>query len=329
MSRRRSQGGETWHRLSEWDRGQAPAERLAGQILRAEGFEEIDPSHPLGGPDGLKDVVCIRNEIKWIGAAYFPRGQQSIAKIQKKFNADLKGVVANDAQGLAFVTNQELKLTERESLEENDEGHEVELFHLERIANLLDFPQYYGLRLEFLDIEMNKEELLAFIASRDEVMMEGFRNRLDFIVSQLHKLDLPDDLRDSVPLKEIEEFKRILDSIAGDEGMLGNIGDSSWTPLLFSGPRPRPGRVTDLRVPLADLEEFERILNRISSNFGYNASTLASSLLTYASPLANLEKVSSALYVPIESLREYEKTLDRVIQKLREKRDLEEGTDSV
>ena len=30
---RRSDGRETWHRLLEWDKGQAPAERLAAVVL--------------------------------------------------------------------------------------------------------------------------------------------------------------------------------------------------------------------------------------------------------------------------------------------------------
>ena len=48
---------ETFNRLLNWDRGQAPSERLAAIILSNEGFMGIDPSHPLGGKDGLKDMT--------------------------------------------------------------------------------------------------------------------------------------------------------------------------------------------------------------------------------------------------------------------------------
>jgi hypothetical protein len=68
---------ETWHRLREWTTGQA-SEHLAAHILAREGFESLDPSHPLGGPDGGKDAVCKRAGEKWIMACYFPRGQQSL-----------------------------------------------------------------------------------------------------------------------------------------------------------------------------------------------------------------------------------------------------------
>ena len=50
---RRMEGTETWHRLLEWDLGSVASERLAGIILAHEGFRDIDPSHPMGGKDGL------------------------------------------------------------------------------------------------------------------------------------------------------------------------------------------------------------------------------------------------------------------------------------
>ena len=43
---------ETWHRLREWTSAQPPSERLAALVLEASGYQEIDPSHPLGGPLG-------------------------------------------------------------------------------------------------------------------------------------------------------------------------------------------------------------------------------------------------------------------------------------
>lgn len=172
MNGRSRDGRETWRRLLEWDKGQAAAERLAGQALRFEGFTSIDPSHPLGGPDGLKDIVCIGQSKKWIGAAYFPRGQQSFGDISKKLLHDLEGIKANDADGLAFVTNQELTLGDRATLVTRADQAALEIIHLERLSSILDSPQCYGIRLEFLDIEMSKEEQLAFISQRDAVLGE-------------------------------------------------------------------------------------------------------------------------------------------------------------
>jgi len=139
------------------------SERLAAHILRFAGYTSVDPSHPLGGPDGLKDIVCLRDGAKWIGAAYFPRGQHSFSAIVDKFKHDVDGVAKNEAEGIAFVTNQELALGEREKLVEEARSAKVDLFHLERIASILDDPVCYGFRLEYLDIEMTKEEQLAFM----------------------------------------------------------------------------------------------------------------------------------------------------------------------
>ena len=165
---RRSDGRETWHRLLEWDKGQAPAERLAAVVLLSDGFRNVDPSHPLGGRDGLKDMILTNNGTKWIGAVYFPRGQQVFSDIKSKFEHDLEGVKQNKANGIVFVTNQELRLSERKELTEINDDIDVQIYHLERLATLLNSPANYGVRMEFLDIEMNKEEQLAFFANQNQ-----------------------------------------------------------------------------------------------------------------------------------------------------------------
>ena len=163
-----SEGRETFNRLLNWDRGQAPSERLAAIILSKEGFKGVDPSHPLGGKDGLKDMVLSFNGKRWIGAVYFPRGQQSFSSIKAKFIHDLFGIGVNNAGGLAFVTNQEICLSERKILTEIASEIDVQIFHLERIASLLNTPSYYGIRMDFLDIEMSKEEQLSFFADNEQ-----------------------------------------------------------------------------------------------------------------------------------------------------------------
>ena len=165
---RMGEGRETFNRLLNWDRGQAPSERLAAVILSKEGFKGVDPSHPLGGKDGLKDMVLSFNGKRWIGAVYFPRGQQSFSDIKSKFTHDLSGIDANNAEGLAFVTNQEIRLSERKILTEIAPKVDVQIYHLERIASLLNTPSCYGIRMEFLDIEMSKEEQLSFFADNEQ-----------------------------------------------------------------------------------------------------------------------------------------------------------------
>ena len=148
---------ETWHRLREWTNRQAPSERLAAQILLHEGYQDLDPSHPLGGRDGIKDAVCKKDGKKWLMAVYFPRGQEDFASIKKKFRDDLKGVKPNKADALAFVTNQELRLAERDDLCKAAQPIPAELFHLERITTILDTPEMKGVRKQFLQIDFEDE----------------------------------------------------------------------------------------------------------------------------------------------------------------------------
>lgn len=172
MNKRRTDGDETWNRLLTWTKGQKPSERLAVHILRAEGFKSVDPSHPLGGKDGLKDIIAIKDNIKWIGAAYFPRGQKTFKEIKDKFIDDSKGIEKNKVSGMAFVTNQELTLGDRQELKKLGKPNTIEIYHLERVAGILDTPANYGIRLEFLDIELTKEEQLSFFASRDNTIFQ-------------------------------------------------------------------------------------------------------------------------------------------------------------
>lgn len=144
---------ETWHRLREWTNGQAPSERLAAQILIREGFKELDPSHPLGGTDGGRDAICTYNEDMWVMAVYFPRGKKKISEIKAKLRDDVMSASKHNPVGIAFVTNQELTLTQRQQLRKIASPYNLEVFHLERITSILDSPQMAGVRKQFLGIE--------------------------------------------------------------------------------------------------------------------------------------------------------------------------------
>jgi len=174
---RRTGGRETWHRLSEWDRGQSESERLAARLLPFDGYGSIDPSHPLGGPDKGKDIRCKSESKEWIVAVYFPRGQKGFGEIKKKYEDDLEKAKTKQVSGFIFFTNQELALSQRGELEDLTKPLSSDIYHLERIASTLDAPRGYGLRLEFLSIEMTKEEQISFFNDRDQVLYE-IRDRM-------------------------------------------------------------------------------------------------------------------------------------------------------
>lgn len=189
---------ETWHRLREWTNGQAPSERLAAQILIDQGFDDIDPSHPLGGKDGGKDALSSKQGKKWIMAVYFPRGQKDFAEIRTKFEADLPGALKNEASGIAFVTNQEIRLAEREELHRLAGAIELDLFHLERVTVTLDKPSMAGIRHQFLGIGC--VETSPDSALRDEMAImrqrfEGLQTGGDsFCYLMLYHFDLKENI---------------------------------------------------------------------------------------------------------------------------------------
>jgi hypothetical protein len=145
-------GDETQIRLLDWRQGQTPSEYLAALILDAEGYKDIDPSHPLGGPDGGRDGHCTKDGEPWTWAVYFPRGQQDLKKIKSKLKDDVAAAIKHDPKGVAFVTNQELKLAERKELCALGGDLEIDLFHLYRVATILDRPQMAQIRQQYLRI---------------------------------------------------------------------------------------------------------------------------------------------------------------------------------
>jgi hypothetical protein len=152
---------ETWHRLLDWTYGQAPSERLATLILDEEGYKDIDPSHPLGGKDGGRDGECSRDGNKWTWAVYFPRGQQDLNTIKAKLQDDIAVARKHDPVGIAFVTNQELRLAERRDLRLLAGDIEIELFHLERVATILDRPRMAPIRQQYLKIAAGRPPMIV------------------------------------------------------------------------------------------------------------------------------------------------------------------------
>jgi hypothetical protein len=86
-------------------------------------------------------------------AVYFPRGKKKISEIEKKLRDDVASAVMHEPAGIAFVTNQELSLAQRDRLKRIASPSRLVIFHLERIATILDTPLMSGVRQQFLGIE--------------------------------------------------------------------------------------------------------------------------------------------------------------------------------
>lgn len=161
--------------LTHWRGGSTQAERLCSAILRLDGFDDIEPQAPLGGPDDRKDILCAKGGLKYVGAVYFPVSQKTFPTIKKKFLGDLEGPKRHRYDGIVFLTNQHLTVNQRSKLEvcALAEGKECLVYNIERLKSILDAPTGYGVRLEFLNILMHPDEQIAFFAHSGNLVQQA------------------------------------------------------------------------------------------------------------------------------------------------------------
>lgn len=317
---RQYSGDETTETLANWIKDQKAAERLAGSVLHLDNFTDVDPSHPLGGRDGTKDLMCKKGDKEFIVAAYFPRAKQSFSKISKKFQEDSVGISKNNANGFVFFTNQKLTLGERAKLKKTLPKTDIEIYHLERISSILNSPVGYGVRLEFLDIELTKTEQLSYFAHKDKEFKIIQNNLADLLIVLNQTGSLP-----NITTDKLKEFKETLETIVGDKNSFFVYGNSM---------------IDKLHVPLKELKEFQEVLSDLTSSEGgwlFNSYQI-SPLQKLNVPLKELEEFKDTLYeivgedswkfsmnspinklsVPLKELEQYNETLDETLEKLKE-----------
>ncbi|WP_415678800.1 hypothetical protein [Tsukamurella hominis] len=151
---------ETQQRLLNWSEAKGFGERLATQVLYGDGYQSVDPSHPNGGKDGGRDGHVIdRDGNESIMACYFPRGKQTINTIVSKLKEDAEKIPKWGVSRMAFVTGQEITLSERDACHAaaKEFGLTLDLFHMERVAAILDRPDMHSTRKQFLHIDYQPE----------------------------------------------------------------------------------------------------------------------------------------------------------------------------
>src|SRR5580704_7703175 len=122
---------DTEQALILWRGAQHESERMCAQLLLLAGYRELDPSHPLGGPDRTKDAVCQKGGERWVMAVYFTRNEVEYNDVEAKLKDDAKGIAKNGATGIVFFTNNKLTISERDTLSAiiTGTGHKVDLYH--------------------------------------------------------------------------------------------------------------------------------------------------------------------------------------------------------
>lgn len=154
-----------------WRGGSTQAERLVAALLRVEGYQNVEPQAPLGGPDGRADVLCDRGGYSYVAAAFFPPTNKEYKDVVEKFDHDIMGVSTRRRSAFAFFTNQRLTRAERNTLKTTalGKGIECEVYDVERISGMLEVPSGYGLRAAYLAIPMSDAEQIAYFASREDL----------------------------------------------------------------------------------------------------------------------------------------------------------------
>ncbi len=162
--------------LTHWEKGSTDAERLCADLLRTDGFD-VDPQHPLGGPDGGKDILCTKDDNTFVAAAHFTRQAVSFSATKRKFKSDLAASLKHDRSGFIFLTNQKLAIGERSALEKlaASSGKRCLIYHRERLRVMLDTAAGYGIRLAHLGVLMSNEEQAAFFASSGQGVTEALK----------------------------------------------------------------------------------------------------------------------------------------------------------
>lgn len=168
---------------------------MCADLLALLDFDDVDPQAPLGGGDGKKDILCSKQGIKYVAAAYFPTTVKSYADVESKFLGDLKGVESNNRDGFLFFTNQHLTIGQRKKLADAAKSsvRDCQIIHLERLRTLLDQPAGYGIRVQYLRIALSPEEQFAYFANarerNDRVltlhsrMLGAIQSKLDHLVN--------------------------------------------------------------------------------------------------------------------------------------------------
>jgi predicted ATP-binding protein involved in virulence/plasmid maintenance system antidote protein VapI len=155
---------DTWYRLLDWNYGSESANYLAKQVLLDQGFTFLDAVHPLGGADVGNNSLLAKDGQRWLMVVYFPRQQQSFETIKTQFTDALAAIAKYAANGIVFVTNQELSRSERIELKQLCDFSLLEVFHLERLATILDSPHMAKVRQQTLYIETIPVKLPADLA---------------------------------------------------------------------------------------------------------------------------------------------------------------------
>jgi len=177
---------------------QPSRERMCLAVLSLDrNYTEVRPRRPEGGPDGSRDIDCLRLGSRCFGAVGFLNSVSDSpsdkSDIKKKFKDDVLAArrADQDLKSFVFLCNVDLTPTEVKELEAFAESYEytsTDIYWRERLRHVLDGPEGLGIRYQYLSISLSEAEQAAFF-SRYGKELEGLvRGRFDRIERRLDEI---------------------------------------------------------------------------------------------------------------------------------------------
>lgn len=215
--------------------------------------------------------------------------------------------------GIAFVTNQDITLAQRQQITEFVGDSKVDLLHMERTVSILNSPKCYGIRLEYLDIEMTKEEQISYFEARDASFTELQKELGERIDKLQRHIENPDTSKILLS-EELGRIRGLLMPFFEDPERRSIM--SAFNFNLFGQQTPTIDQLEDL---INQLNAFEQLLPSVNEKLQKFRAELSAIMGTrsplYSALFGNMlgEPVTIA-GVTVELL-EYEKVLNRIIKK--------------
>ena len=190
----------TDERLRHWlNSDQARRERMCLAILGIDrNYSDAVPRRPEGGPDGGRDIECVRLGTRCFGAVGFRNNVSDSPadkrEIRQKFRSDVKAARAADSDVKAFVffCNVDFtpaELTELQTFANKHGFSQVDIYWRERIRNALNGAEGLAIRYQYLEIELSAAEQSAFFSRYGKDLEDLVRGRFDRIERKLDEVE--------------------------------------------------------------------------------------------------------------------------------------------
>jgi hypothetical protein len=217
---------QTDERLRSALNGNQPSrERMCLAVLALDrNYTNVQPRRPEGGPDGGRDIQCLRNSQLCFGAVGFVNNAcdspQDKRCIKKKFKDDLQAALKAETKLHAFVFFTNVDLTPGEQKELSEWGRKrgvtfIDIFYRERIRHLLDSPEGLGFRYQYLSMPLSEAEQASFFSrygsDLERLVKGGFdtvERKVDQLEFNLWKSGTLRKIKLELGLREWEESRR-------------------------------------------------------------------------------------------------------------------------